>query len=351
MAYISGLSSLVKGQRGEFFFNKDQFLFATNFATNPYFADELNWSKIALYYKDSTSGQRQIIILKDDNGRGWFAPSAMARTGAWSIDRIEVFDKQGDFFVVTRSNMPSPATLDIAVQRIIAPSPSISTIVANAEVIINGTFAANISGWIALAGASWSAGVAAQSIQASAERGFLQQIATVAGQTYEYSIQIASGTAEFYIASGTYNTQADTVAASRLVTRAGVPASTITGQFVASSSAATILVQSSSAGGAITFDNVSLKQVPNIVELAPLASSGLEVGFKLKIWDDVAGAVLTSDLYTIVSIAPQETKDIITLDKQIVGAYAGKTLRLRFPSYSEVSGKQSALFQYVGSGY
>ncbi|MDD3412403.1 MAG: hypothetical protein PHY47_00220 [Lachnospiraceae bacterium] len=352
MSYISGLSSIVKGERGEFFFNKDQFLFATNFATNPYFADELNWAKIAVYYKDATNNQKQIIILKDDNGRGWFAPSEMSRTGSWSVEKIEVYDKQGDCFQVTRSNMPSPETFDVSVQRIVAPSPAISAVVLNSEKVVNGTFDIDLSGWTTLAGAIWSSGAAMQTSQDGInERGFIQNFATIPERKYEYKATITNGSADVLVANGTFSTMAEIETASLLANRRAVPVSSISGQFTALSSTASIALKSSSSHLTATFDNVSIKEVPDYVELPVGTLGGIEEGFKVKIWDDTSGAFLSADVYEVTEIQKLETKDVVKLSKQIVGAYADKSLRLRFPSYTEVSGKQASLYQYVGVGY
>lgn len=349
MSYITGLTSIVKGQRGEIFFNKDQFLFATDFASDPYFADELNWQKIAVYYADASSGQRQVIILMDDHGRGWFAPSVMARSGDWSVEKIEVYDKQGDFFTIGRDNMPSPEGFDVAVQRVVAPSPSLLAVQENAELVSNGTFNSDISGWVALAGAQWNAGKAEQTAQATEERGFIVVLSTEVGKTYEYKLDTLAAS-NVIIANGTKADKAGVVL-DAIVTRLNVPAGAIRGQFIAGATSVSILVQSAFAANAIQFDNVSAKKVPHIVETAAGMTSILSPGFKVKIWDDNAGAFISNEVYLIDSLLAEETKDIVTLNKQIVGDWAGKTLRLRFPSFSEVSGKQASLYQYVGTGY
>jgi hypothetical protein len=70
----------------------------------------------------STTSQRQVIILKDDSARGWFAPTSTSRSGQWSLEKIQIFDRDEDFFAVERANMPSPENFDITLSKRVAPS-------------------------------------------------------------------------------------------------------------------------------------------------------------------------------------------------------------------------------------
>ena len=222
MAYITGLGQLVKGQRQEIYFDKGAFIFATNFATNTYFADDLNWSKVALHFFDPTKNQRNVVILMDDESRGWFAPSVTCRTGDWTIEKISIFDKDGDFFEVQKENIPNAAEIKAKVVRIVAPSTQIAGL-------------------------------------------------TNANQTI-------------------------------VLPMSGEPAS---------------------------------------------EASNWKAGFKFKLWSVGDNAYLSEDVYTITNIID----NTLVLDKAVIGDITGKTIVMRFPNYSQVSGEQASKYEYVGVGY
>ena len=365
MSYISGLSSIIKGERKELYFNKDQFLFATNFASNPYFADELNWARLALYYKDPTSQQRKIIILKDDNGRGWFAPSEMSRTGTWEVQKIEVYDKQGDFFVVERSNMPSPATFNIAVNRIVAPATPVISCLEGEELIIGGQFDAMYPVWTTTENATLTASLLEGTLANSqtivqGNSMYAEQDSTVeTGARYRASMLVPALTNvqnmffETSYQMGAYDTVYSGVGPQtnkKMQVYFDAANTSVTTRFGLINLAA-----GSAAPGtrSVKVDNVSLVKAASELTLTMGQAINWRVGFKAKIWDLAANTWLSNDVYEIAEV--QEgylgLYDKLTLDKQIRGDYFGKMLTLRFPSYSECSGTQASLYQFVGSTY
>lgn len=126
---------MVKEERNKITINKDLFAFTSTF-NDVYFANDLNWKKIAIHFKHSTSNQRKIIVLREDANEGWFELSALARTGLWQIDKIQVFDKDGDMTYVPRSGMPSPTSFDISAVTKIAPSEPIVSFQDASNVIL-----------------------------------------------------------------------------------------------------------------------------------------------------------------------------------------------------------------------
>lgn len=215
MSYITkDKDTMFKEERNQVTLNKELFAFASDF-NDIYFANDLNWGKIAIHFKHSTSNQKKIVVLREESNTGWFEASALARTGVWQIEMIQVFDKDGDMTDVKRSGMPSPENFDITTTVKIAPSESIISFQDDSNVVVG------------------------------------------AGKT------------EFY-----------------------------------------------------------------------------EVGFKVRIWDDVANIEHDAVIYTITNIVG----DIITLDTPVAN-HAGKTLRLRFPSFADSSARQKSIFQYVGITY
>lgn len=209
MSYITReKDSMYKGEKNLVSINKGLFAFASDF-NDEYFANDLNWKKIAIHYKHSGSNQKKIIVLMSDSDQGWFEASETARTGSWLVEQIQVFDKDGDMSVVPRTDMPSPDAFDIITNRKIAPSELIS---------------------------------------------------------------LVSG-------------------------------STVT--------------------------------VPSV--------DNYEVGFKVKLWDDLAFQYLNATIFTIVSVSG----NVITLDQPITD-HQGKTLRLKFPLYADSTLKQKSVYQFVG---
>jgi hypothetical protein len=212
MSYITkNRNTMYKNEKNLITLDKDLFAFASDFS-DVYFANDLNWKKVAIHYKHSTSNQTRIIVLLKEQEEGWFEISEMARTGTWQIDRIQVFDKDGGMETILRAGMPSPATFDIVANRKIGPSPSISLV----------------------------------------------------------------------------------------------------------------------SGSSVTVES----------------AADLEVGFKVKLWDNVAFQYLNATVFTIQNIV----ENVITLDQTITG-HSGKTLLLRFPSFSEASPKQKGIYQFVGSTF
>ena len=58
MAIITGPGSVIKGVREDLFFDKDQFL-ASVTISDPFFANERNWKRVALVFKDPAKKQKR----------------------------------------------------------------------------------------------------------------------------------------------------------------------------------------------------------------------------------------------------------------------------------------------------
>lgn len=126
MSYITkNRDTMFKDERNKITLNKDMFAFASDF-NDVYFANDLNWKKLAIHFRHAGSNQTKIIVLMEDSNEGWFEASGLARTGSWQIEKIQVHDKDGDMDTVLRSGMPSPANFDIVTTTKIAPSEAIS---------------------------------------------------------------------------------------------------------------------------------------------------------------------------------------------------------------------------------
>lgn len=122
MSYITkDKNTMFKDERNKITINKQLFAFASDFSDS-YFANDLNWKKIAVHFRHTTSNQKKIIVLMSDSNSGWFEASALARTGNWEIKEILVFDKDGDFTSVPRTDMPNPESFDISTATKVAPS-------------------------------------------------------------------------------------------------------------------------------------------------------------------------------------------------------------------------------------
>lgn len=122
MSYITkNKTTMVKKERNKITINKDLFAFASTF-NDVYFANDLNWKKIAIHFKHATSNQKKIIVMMNESSEGWFEASEMARTGTWRIEQIQVFDKDGDMTSVPRLDMPNPSSFDIVTELKISPS-------------------------------------------------------------------------------------------------------------------------------------------------------------------------------------------------------------------------------------
>lgn len=139
MSYITKeKNTMNKGEKNLITINKAMFAFASTFA-DAYFADSLNWKKIAIHFKHETSNQRKIITLMSEADSAPFEMSEMARTGNWQIEKIQVFDKDGDMVEVPRSDMPSPSSFDFATVRKIAPSETIVAINEGPQKLVLGS--------------------------------------------------------------------------------------------------------------------------------------------------------------------------------------------------------------------
>ncbi len=356
MSYITGNDPVKKDERGNLSFDKEAFIFATNFASDTYFADDLNWKRIALYFTDPTSNQRQIVVLKDEYGNGWFAPSSTARTGSWSLSSIEIFDQDGDSFVVERSNMPSPENFDVAVERVIAPASLITNIPTPVEIIVNGDFPNDVANWDGDgASAVWSNQKAYWAYHD--DRSFYQTIPTVPGFTYSFNA-LMSGLVAATNSLATVKVFPGTVTDTRNGTSIeswhyeqtvhGSGDVDIEHEFTAVGLTTNIAFGTGgNAAAAASFDDISVLALPNTLQITPGEGLFYKQGYKVKIWSDTDSDFLDSTVYEITEILA----DFITLDKQLPPSYVGKTLRLRFPNYSSVSGEQATKYEYVEAGY
>ena len=140
MSFVTAPSSVIKGDRNDVFFDKDQFISAVTIP-DPYFANERNWKRIVLVYMDPNKKQKQFAIVSDNFSRANFEPSEIARTGLWTLEEIRIFDKHQDQYVVTRASMPSPENFDVQAQRIVAPSPLVTSIEVAVDINNDGDFA------------------------------------------------------------------------------------------------------------------------------------------------------------------------------------------------------------------
>lgn len=139
MTYITkDKSTMFKDERNKITLDKDLFAFASDFS-DAYFANNLTWKKTAIHFKHTTSNQKKIIVLFSDSNEGWFEASALARTGSWQIDKIQIFDKDGDMETVQRADMPTPANFDIETIRKIAPSETIVAINEGPQKLVLGS--------------------------------------------------------------------------------------------------------------------------------------------------------------------------------------------------------------------
>lgn len=136
MSYITKeKTTMNKDEKNLITINKDLFAFASTFQDG-YFANDLNWKKIAVHFKHETSNQRKIVILMQESEQGWFEASATARTGLWQIEQIQVFDKDGGMVSIPRSDMPTPANFDITTIRKIAPAALVLSIQEGPQKIV-----------------------------------------------------------------------------------------------------------------------------------------------------------------------------------------------------------------------
>lgn len=129
MSYISGDLLSEKGVASQLLFDKNGFIAATTF-TDPYFQNDLNWEKVVIFYEDETFQQEEPVILKSPFDEGAFLVSIFSRTGAWLINRIQIFDKDGDFYTVSRLEMPNPEDFDLDITRILCQESDVSSVSA-----------------------------------------------------------------------------------------------------------------------------------------------------------------------------------------------------------------------------
>lgn len=352
MSYITkNRTEMFKNERNQITLDKDLFAFASNF-NDSYFANDMNWKKLSIQFRHSTSNQKKIVVIMAERNDGWFEASTLARTGSWQIDRIQVFDKDGDMDTIYRADMPSPSNFDIETKAKIAPSPLVTGFVENPEAITNGDLSNGLVNWIAISSTTVQndGQPYAQFSGGTAERGLIKHFSTVPGKRYKYSFRVQSANAvDVIIANGQNYTMTDTEASS-LITRLGLTGDTVySGEFTASSLNTTIGVRNSVEGQVVGFGSLSSQEVCFKLEVAEGDTTDLMEGYELKLWDETAGAFLTEDIYTVKEIIAQPSSQLIVFEDQFFGAYEGKSLRLRFPNYSDASAVQKSMFQYVGN--
>lgn len=117
------------------------------------------------------------------------------------------------------------------------------------ELVTNGTFDTNVSGWTADTGSSisWtSSGIRVQSSALNA--GALQTISTVSGRWYQVSVRVVSGSfARLFFGSNAVS----------------IPAgSNVTAMYAAESASTVIELCASEAGSDIVWDNISVRELP-----------------------------------------------------------------------------------------
>lgn len=332
MAYITKEKDTMNKQEvNRITINKDLFAFASDFQ-DVYFANDLNWKKIAIHFKHTTSNQKKIIVLLQDSEEGRFEVSAMARTGAWQIEQIQVFDKDGGMEAIKRAGIPEATAMDISVIRKIAPSEIITNISSGSSVLTdyvpngsaNGTlsFQGEVivdlnSGWAAGGTLTTSIGVAFSSQSGAGGALYLEEF--VNGSWTEIQNYITSSDA-VWNANNTINASA-TALRMRIVNNDSMN-SMIYGSFTAQ----------------------TMSAVAQVLSVAPGKTLNFEVGYRVRIWDEVAMGYHDAFVYRITAVV----NDTITLDGPIAN-HTGKTLRLKFPSYADASAKQKGIFQFVGT--
>lgn len=332
MAYITkDKDTMNKEDRNKISIDKDLFAFASNFE-DIYFANDLNWKKIAIHFKHTTSNQKRIIVLLQDNDEGHFEVSAMARTGSWQIEQIQVFDKDGGMEAIQRAGIPEATAMDISVIRKIAPSEIITNIAFSTSVLTdyvpsnlaNGTlsFQGEVivdlnSGWAAGSNLATFVGLAFSSQGGAGGALYLEQL--INGSWTEIQNYITSSDA-VWNANNTISANA-TAVRMRIINNDSMN-SMIYGSFSAQ---------------AMSDEN-------QVLTVGAGKTTNFLVGYTVRIWDEVALGYHDAVIYTITDV----TGDNITLDKDILN-HSGKTLRLKFPSYADASANQKGIFQFVGT--
>lgn len=138
MAMITGPGSVIKGDRNDIFFDKDQFL-ASVTITDPFFANDRNWKRVVLVFMDPLKKQKQFAILTDNWTRANFEPTVTARTGVWSLEEVHIYDMHMGLYIVSRAHLPSPEDFDVEATRLVAPSPT-ATAIETADVVGTSNF-------------------------------------------------------------------------------------------------------------------------------------------------------------------------------------------------------------------
>lgn len=385
MAYVNGELSVKKGERAEVYFDKSAFIFATDFTADEYFADDLNWKRIALHFKDATLNQRDVVILKDDHGRGWFEPSTTSRTGDWILQKIEIFDKDGDFFPIESADIPEE--FKITVQRVIAPASKVVSIIfesgaGSSNLLVNGDFEAPvvlpiteeqfIPGWFN----GSSVGVATvQTIEVAAGETNSSVLFTKTGALDEE----ASVWAEYDVTSGRDYVLEYEVTEHTMTGDAPQPLAFVAYAAVGEDEPVVLATKAEDNGvgvysldftpmqgrvkvafgvigtagtqGTMAFDNISLKlkELDTIsVQLEEGTDKHYIPGFRFKLWNQTTNAFVSNDVYTIVD----KVGTVLRLDKAtpVVDIETNSVLA-KYPNYADTSGEQSALYEYVGVGY
>lgn len=448
MSFITTPGSMVKGTEEVISFNKESFLFQVAIS-DPFFANERNWKRVALVFEDAAGKQRQYAILSDGWSKAKFQPSETSRTGTWALKEIHMYDHHMGFYKIERAELPTPTDFDIEATRIVAPSATITSFEQAVEKNSDPGFdeaSLTASGWSKIVSQGSDAFLEGGQLKLETDFATINTIKVEKSFSLEdgerYTLKLkpvlkddgsyqesstvrepASGTyfsnttnpQYFYFTStsqgaevrwndqaisgsesssgifvgsdgwtyyrGAYveefNYQGDIFRWYR-IHRSKTVTTTVTGsindllvkvldsqsnvitqqsyssasgvdesiEFIAKGSTK-IEISTTGQGGFWKVDDVSIKKAPDAITLSAADVDHYKVGYKVKLWDVAANAFLTSDVYEIMDI--DGTK--VTLDKEIVGDYVGKTLILKFPSYDESSGAQKGLYQYVGKGY
>jgi hypothetical protein len=332
MAYITKeKDTMNKEEVNRIAINKDLFAFASNFQ-DIYFANDLNWKKIAIHFKHTTSTQKRIVVLLQDSSEGLFEVSAMARTGAWQIEQIQVFDKDGGMEAIQRAGIPEATAMDISVIRKIAPSEIITNIAASTSVLTDyvptalangnlssqGEVIVNLnSGWAAGLNLATFVGIAFSSQGGAGGALYLEQF--VNGSWTEIQNYITSSDAVW----SANNTVASNATAIRMR--------------IVNNDSMNSMIYGSLSAQAMSAEN-------QVLSVAAGKTTNFLVGYTVRVWDEVAMGYHDAVVYTITDVVG----DTIKLNQDISN-HSGKTLRLKFPSYADASANQKGIFQFIGT--
>jgi hypothetical protein len=182
---------------------------------------------------------------------------ANGEPGAWydPSDLSTLFQDSAGTTPVTAAGQPVGLMLDVSQGLVLGP-----------ELVTNGTFDANTTGWTLSSGsASVSSGQV--TISGASTRYLTQAFATVVGQSYKLSGTIVTSGATF----NAIRKADDIVASSNVVTFIST-VGTGSGFFTATATTSYIVLQVNDAG-ACTFDNVSVRLLPGNHFTQPTAAS------------------------------------------------------------------------------